>query len=176
MIDYILEFELSILGFLQNLRFDFLDSFFVFITHLGDKGALWIILGFTLCFMPKYKRAGICVLLALLISFVICNLTLKPIISRIRPYEYIEDIKLLIGKPKDFSFPSGHSSSSFCAAFSVWLKNKKIGTVCIIIAGLIAFSRLYLHVHFPSDVLVGIAIGILSAISANLIIEKSQFS
>jgi len=58
----------------------------------------------------------------------------------------------------------------------VWLKNKKIGTVCIIIAGLIAFSRLYLHVHFPSDVLVGIAIGILSAISANLIIEKSQFS
>lgn len=173
MMEFILEFELSILNFLQNIRCDLSDAFFSLITHLGDKGIFWIALGLILCFIPKYKKTGACLLLALLINFVMCNLTLKPIIARIRPYEHIEGIKLLIATPRDFSFPSGHSSASFAAAYSVWLKSKKWGTMCLCVAGLIAFSRLYLYVHFPSDVIFGIILGILSSILAHRLIHKS---
>lgn len=113
-------------------------------------------------------------LLALLINFIICNLSLKPLVARIRPYEYVSDIKLLVNKLSDFSFPSGHSSSSFAAAFALCLNNKKWGKVCLIIAGLIAFSRLYLFVHFPSDVLAGIILGIFSGFMAYKILNKKQ--
>ena len=113
-------------------------------------------------------------LIALLISFVICNITLKPLFSRIRPYEYVEGIKLLINKPDDFSFPSGHSSSSFAAALSLWFYNKKWGRVCIVTASVIAFSRLYLHVHFPSDVIFGIMIGVMSSYIARRLISKTK--
>jgi undecaprenyl-diphosphatase len=172
MFEFFLETELIILNFLQLLRCSFFDSLFVFITHLGDKGMLWILMGLCLCLTPKYKRAGFCVLLALLINFVICNITLKPLIARTRPYEYVEGIKLLINRPKDFSFPSGHSSSSFAAAFSVWFYNKKWGRMSLVIASFIAFSRLYLHVHFPTDVVFGIMIGIFSSFTARYLISK----
>ena len=172
MFEFILETELAILNYIQTIRCVFFDLAFVFITHLGDKGMLWIIIGLSLCFTKKYKRAGYCVLLALLINLVICNITLKPLVARTRPYEYIEGIKLLINKPKDFSFPSGHSSASFAAAFSVWLYNKKWGRVSLVIASLIAFSRLYLHVHFLTDVMFGILIGVFASFVARLLITK----
>ncbi len=174
MLEFILETELIILNFLQLLRCSFLDSIFVFITHLGDKGMLWIFIGLCLCLTPKYKRAGFCVLIALLINFIICNITLKPLIARTRPYEYVEGIKLLINKPNDFSFPSGHSSSSFAAAFSVWLYKKKWGRMTIVIASFIAFSRLYLYVHFPTDVVFGIMIGVFSSFIARYLISKAK--
>ncbi|MBO5743874.1 MAG: phosphatase PAP2 family protein [Clostridia bacterium] len=174
MAEFILETELAILNLIQMLRCSFLDLILTFITHLGDKGFLWIALGLGLCFVKKHRRTGVCILLALLINLIICNLSLKPLIARVRPYEYAEGIKLLINEPHDFSFPSGHSSSSFAAAFSVWYTNRKWGTVCALLAGLIAFSRLYLYVHFPSDVLFGILIGILSAFAAKSVVGKSH--
>ena len=174
MTEFLLELELAVLNFINNLQNPISDSIMVFITHLGDKGLLWIALGLTLCFIPKHKRAGECLFLALLINFVICNLSLKPLIARLRPYEYVGGIKLLISEPGDFSFPSGHSSSSFASAVSVWLYNKKLGTLCLIVAYLIAFSRLYIYVHFPSDVISGIIIGIFSALISEKIISKSN--
>lgn len=171
MAEFILENELAILNFLQMLRCSFLDVVLTFVTHLGDKGFLWIVLGLCLCFIKKHRKTGLCIFLALLINLIICNLSLKPLIARIRPYEYAEGIKLLINTPKDFSFPSGHSSSSFAGAFCVWFANKKWGMACIILAGLIAFSRLYIYVHFPSDVVAGIAVGILSAFIAKALIS-----
>jgi undecaprenyl-diphosphatase len=174
MYEIILETELFILNSIHSISCSFLDSIFLFITHLGDKGMLWILLGLCLCFSKKHRKAGLCMLLALLISFIICNLSLKPLVARIRPYEYVGDINLLVNKPSDFSFPSGHSSSSFAAAFGLWLSNKKWGRVCLIIAGMIAFSRLYLFVHFPSDVLAGIILGIFSGFMAYKILTKKQ--
>ncbi len=174
MYEIILEFELSILNALQSISCSLLDGIFVFITHLGDKGMLWILLGLCLCFFKKHRKAGLCMLFALLINFIICNITLKPLVARIRPYEYVSDIKLLVNKLSDFSFPSGHSSSSFAAALALWLNNKKWGRVSFIIAGLIAFSRLYLFVHFPSDVLAGIILGIFSGFVAYKILNKKQ--
>ncbi len=174
MSEIILETELSILNIIHSISCSFLDYIFVFITHLGDKGMLWILLGLCLCFSKRYRNAGLCMLLALLINFVICNLSLKPLVARIRPYEYVSDINLLINTPSDFSFPSGHSSSSFAAAFGLWLNNRKWGRVCLVIAGMIAFSRLYLFVHFPSDVLAGIILGIFSGFMAYKILIKKQ--
>lgn len=173
MAEFILEAELAVLNFIQMLRCNVLDVVLTFVTHLGDKGFLWIALGLCLCFIKKHRKTGLCILFALLINLIICNLSLKPLIARVRPYEYAEGMKLLINTPKDFSFPSGHSSSSFAAAFSVWFADRRCGTVCILLAGLIAFSRLYIYVHFLSDVLAGIAVGILSAFIAKVLITKS---
>ena len=153
MIDIFVNSELSVLRFLNSLHNPITDKFFVFITHLGDKGIIWILIGLILCFLPKYRRSGITMLLSLLLMLVIGNLTIKPIVARIRPYEYIDGIKLLIEKPSDFSFPSGHTFSSFTAAYSVFLYHKREGVAFLALAFLIAFSRLYLCVHFPSDVL-----------------------
>lgn len=175
MTEFFLAAELSVLSFLNNLHTPLLDSIFVFITHLGDKGLLWIILGLILIFIPKYKKAGYCVLLALLINLIICNITLKPLFARVRPYEYVEGLRLLIEKPHDFSFPSGHSAASFAAATAMQLNFKKWGIPFLVIAFLIAFSRLYLHVHFPSDVIFGILLGILSAYISYRLISKTKF-
>lgn len=175
--EFFVEAELSVLNFLNNLHTPLLDSIFVFITHLGDKGLLWIMLGLVLVFIPKYKKAGYCVLLALLINLIICNITLKPLFARIRPYEYVDGLKLLIEKPHDFSFPSGHSAASFAASMALYLNFKKTGIPFLVIAFLIAFSRLYLHVHFPSDVICGILLGIASAfVSCKLVSKTKLFS
>lgn len=128
--------------------------------------------------------------LSLILSFVVCNLTLKPVIARPRPFEIYKDMTLLIKAPTDFSFPSGHSASSFAAAFAFlmgnikikddkkYLSNKKWVFALIFLATLIALSRLYLYVHFPSDVfvaiLLGIAFGYISAKIVDFIYAKNR--
>ena len=173
--EFFVEAELSLLNLINNLHTPLLDSIFVFITHLGDKGLLWIMLGLVLVFIPKSKKAGYCVLLALLINLIICNITLKPLLARIRPYEYVDGLKLLIEKPHDFSFPSGHSAASFAASTALYLNFKKTGIPFLVIAFLIAFSRLYLHVHFPSDVVCGMLLGTTAAFVSCKLMSKTKF-
>lgn len=174
MVDFALDIEFSILDFIYSLHTPFMDKLWVFITHLGDKGLLWIFLGLVMCFTKKYRRAGATMLLALLLDFVIANLTLKPIFARIRPFEYVDGIKLLVDKPLDFSFPSGHSFASFAAADSVFLFHKKEGICLFILASFIAFSRLYLYVHFPTDVICGVVFGIGVSHLAKFVINKTK--
>ena len=160
MIDMFVNLELSVLEFFNSIHNPVLDRIFIFITHLGDKGIFWIITGLVLCFIPKYRKSGITMLLALLLMLIIGNITIKPLVARVRPYEYMDSVKILIEKPSDFSFPSGHTFSSFAAACSVFLYHKKLGLVFFVLAFLIAFSRLYICVHFPSDVICGAFFGI----------------
>ncbi len=167
-----LDFEFSVLNFLYSLHNSALDSIMVFITHLGDAGILWIAMGLVMLFIPKYRKAGVCVLLALVLDFIVANLTLKPLVARIRPYEYVDFVELLIHKPSDFSFPSGHSFAAFASAMSVYLYHKKEGMALLVLASLIAFSRLYLYVHFPSDVICGILLGIAIAFIARVITDR----
>ena len=94
------------------------------------------------------------------------NLVLKPLAARPRPCWIDEQVKLLVAAPKDYSFPSGHSAASFAAAVSIFVMHKKEGAAALILACLIAFSRLYLFVHFPTDVLAGIAVGFICAFLA----------
>ena len=172
--------EFVILNLIQQVKNPFLNGFFTFITHLGDGGVLWLFVAVSFIIYGKYKKnqntflCGISMLMAIVTGFITGNLILKPLIARPRPFDGL-DIKLLITSPKDFSFPSGHTLSSFAAGVSILLRNKKLGIVAIILASLIAFSRMYLYVHFPSDILAGILLGTASAYFSKYITNKVYF-
>lgn len=166
-----LNFEFYILDLISVLKCGILDHFMTFVTTLGDSGFIWILLGVVLTIFKKTRKEGITVLLALLLGFIICNIILKPIIARTRPFD-IRDVALIIPRPSDFSFPSGHSTSSFAAATAIFLSNRKYGKFALVFALLVAFSRLYLGVHFPTDVIFGSILGAGSAYTVHLIMKK----
>lgn len=142
------------------MRNGFLDALFPAITRLGDGGAVWIAVALIFIGPKKYRADGITLISALLLCVLVGNICLKPLIARVRPCEINTAVSLLIPRPTDYSFPSGHAMSSFAAATVVFYRNKRMGVCAILLAAVIAFSRLYLYVHYPSDILGGIAIGI----------------
>lgn len=147
-------FELEILKSIQNLfGCGFMDFIMSWITKIGNLGAVWIVIGVVLLCTKKNRRLGIMLLLGLLLGFILGNLLLKNIIARPRPCWIDSSFPLLIKSPADFSFPSGHTLSSFISSFVIFGKNKSFGILAFVFAALIAFSRLYLFVHFPTDVL-----------------------
>ena len=153
--------ELKILIWIQDIFSNpILDKFFIFISSIGNLGMIWIILGIVLLFTKKYRNAGFLILTSLLMSLFITNIFLKNYIARIRPFD-VYKVSLLIKAPTDFSFPSGHTSAAFAAALTFMHFNKKIGIYFVILAVLIGISRLYLFVHYPTDVIAGGIIGIL---------------
>ena len=174
---FTLPFDFEILEFIQaNLRNTFCDAFFPAITHLGDAGIFWIALSLILFIIPKTRKIGLCSGLALFINLIIVNFGLKPVIARTRPYDMIEEyaahgLNLLTKIQTDFSFPSGHTSSSFASATVLFAHNKKGGAAALFLAVLIAFSRLYVAVHFPSDVLAAVLIGIICGTIAYFIMK-----
>ena len=131
------------------------------ITTLGNGGAIWIAIAILLLINKKYRKYGVLLSISLLLCLLVGNIFLKPTVARIRPFDLNDTIKILIEKPMDYSFPSGHTMSSFAAATILFYMNKKIGSFAYILASRIAFSRLYLYVHFPSDVLTGLIVGVL---------------
>lgn len=153
--------EMDFLLFLQTLHTPALDFFFSKLTLLGNGGIFWILCALVLLCTKKYRKCGILFLLSLLACFLPGNVFLKNVVARERPCWVNTNVLLLISNPKDFSFPSGHSMHSFVGALSLWYANKKWGIAAFILAGLIAFSRMYLFVHYPTDVLAGIAIGLI---------------
>ena len=159
-------FDLPILEWIaSNLQSPFMDAVMPIITLLGDAGIFWIAVAVVLLFIPKYRKAGISMGIALIMGLIVCNLTMKPLFQRPRPYDYQllhfgKEIKLLIEAQHDFSFPSGHTLASFEAAIALAIHNKKMGIPALVLACLIAFSRLYLYVHYPTDVLFSVAMGI----------------
>lgn len=173
--------EIHILNALQNIRTPFLDSIMTFITTLGNAGIIWIIVGILLLFKnnKKYKMIGFTLLLSLIISSVIGLVIMKPIIRRPRPFEAFGFKDLLIDKPLGFSFPSGHTSSSFASATSIYLFDKKLGLFAFLFSALIAFSRMYHYVHYPTDIIGGIILGLLSGVISKKMrdgIEKRQLN
>ncbi|MEG0995074.1 MAG: phosphatase PAP2 family protein [Bacilli bacterium] len=170
LINYVDKYILQLIKtYLFNPFFDYIMPL---ITMLGDNGLIWIIIALGLLIIKKYRKIGIMILVAITISFIICSVILKPMFNRPRPNEHLENIELLIKPPTDFSFPSGHTSVSIAGAFIIFYANKKMGILAYILAGLIAFSRMYLFVHYPSDILGGIIIGIISGVLAIKIINS----
>lgn len=166
--DLIFNMEADILLFIQNyIRQDWMDGFWKFITMLGNSGWFWIAVSLILIVPKRTRTIGITALIALAIGALITNVALKNIVARTRPYELIDGLVLMIEKQSDFSFPSGHTCASFAASM-VYLKMmpKKYGVPFVVLAALIAFSRLYVGVHFPTDVLGGLVIGMFSAWAA----------
>lgn len=170
----------AILLFIQEyIRCDLLDPIMVFITHTGDYGVLCIGIALVLLLVPKTRRFGNIVAASLLIEFIVTNGIIKNAVARTRPYYVIDELILMIEEQPDFSFPSGHAGITFAFAgaflFSLMFGLKgfsdsrkfKIATVVVMIyAVLLAFSRLYVGVHYPTDVLAGTAIGLGTALTA----------
>ena len=132
------------------------------ISRLGDKGFIWIAAALLLVLFPRTRRLGVAVAAALAIEIFLCSGLIKPLAARICPCEINTGIQMLVARPTDYSFPSGHTAASFAAASALYFRRSRWWLPAGLLAALIALSRLYLYVHFPTDVLGGAALGILS--------------
>ena len=148
-------FDSVILNWFQSIQNEFLTVLFKAITFLGEGGLIWIALGLCLIAYKKTRWVGISVLLALLFSLLVGNVTLKPLVARPRPCWRNSLVNLLIQNPKDYSFPSGHALSSFAAAMAIFMNRRKMGVAALLFAFIMGCTRLYFYVHYPTDVLAG---------------------
>ena len=151
--------EFEILYAINNLHNPILDKIMVAITSLGNAGLMWIGIAIFLLFIKKTRKCGFLMLISMILGLIIGNGFLKNVLQRQRPCWLDSNIPLLIPNPHDYSFPSGHTLASFEAAIMICLHNKKWGGISLVLAAIIAFSRMYLFVHFPTDILGGIMLG-----------------
>ena len=166
--------DFKILYALQSIRTPFLDSLWLFITNMaGSMGEFWLIVGALLLIFRKTRKWGFSVLLSYALVFVVGQFVLKDLIARPRPCHLDETIQLLVSRPSSYSCPSTHTAWAFGAAASLFMNNKKAGIGACVAAALIGFSRMYLFVHFPTDVLAGVALGILMGLIAAFAINKA---
>lgn len=148
----------------QHLRTDMLTPFMKIVTFLGNGGWFWILCVVVLLAVPKTRKTGYAAVLSLIFGVIVTNLLLKNIVARPRPFAEIEALIPLIAKPTDFSFPSGHTTASFAVALVMLrMLPKKIGIPAVVLAALVAFSRLYLGVHYPTDVLTGFVVALVGS-------------
>ena len=167
--------EIEILSMLQKIRTPLLDIFMSNITKLGNAGIVWILLTIVLLLIPKTRKSGLILAAALIVDLILCNGILKPLIARIRPFDVNSAIQLIVAKPHDYSFPSGHTAASFTAVMALYLAGeKKMWKAALVLAVLIALSRLYLYVHYPTDIIGGVIFGSLSGYLGYKIVEWIQ--
>ncbi len=172
--DFIINADLAVLDFIrEHFANPVLDWFFKIITMFGEAGIFFIAVALVMVCFKKTRKTGFMIGAALALGFLIGNLGLKPLVHRIRPYEYGgRDIALIIDKLDDFSFPSGHTLAAFEAATVLMIRDRKhFGIPALVLAVLIALSRLYLYVHYPSDVLGGAILGTIFGVLGVLIVE-----
>lgn len=205
--DVFLNFDLSVFEWIQSIQTGILNTIMVVITTLGDEGIFFIALGIVLMCFKKHRKAGMAVLVALLVMEVGNNLVLKELIARPRPFfifnpdaipldhknyaEILEKVTAsverlpelaarwvdtyrfpnLVHAPSSWSFPSGHTSSAFAAAFAVLWYNRKIGIPTVVFAALMGFSRIYVQVHYCTDVIAGTLVAVVYALIAVLIMK-----
>lgn len=177
-VEIITNIDFSILDFIQeNIRNAFLDPVMAVLGYLGEAGAVWIILGIVLLFFRKTRPAGVCMLAAMALGYLIGDIGIKHLVARPRPFLVNTDVDLYINAPTSHSSPSGHSTASFAAVTSLFgmLKEKRwIAYSALGLAILIVFSRLYNYVHYPSDVLCGMILGIICGSIMILIFKKTK--
>lgn len=166
------ELEFSFLYVLQGLHTPFLDKFMTSVTFLGNSGWFFIVLGAALLCFERTRKTGFLVLVSLLVGLIIGNGAIKHLVMRARPCWIDQTVPLLIENPTDYSFPSGHTLAAFETAFIIFLVNRRWGIPMLGLAAVIGLSRLYLFVHFPTDVLSGMALGIFIAWFVSRTIDK----
>lgn len=182
--DSFLSFDLSVFQWIQGIQNDFLDAVLVGITTLGNAGAIFIVLGLGLFITKKYRKAGFAVIVALLVMLICNDLFLKELFARPRPFNLFDSdpqkyaewgrayiYPELVNKPSSYSFPSGHTSSAFAAAIALLWQNRKWGVPVTIFAALMGFSRIYVEVHYCTDVIAGVVSGAVCALAAVLIVK-----
>lgn len=159
-----MEWEFTVLNNIQGWRNDFLDRLMPCISFLGYWGLLWIVITVMCLAVRKYRKLGRSLAFSMIFGFIACNIILKRIVQRMRPYVLNGTVKLIVPPESDFSFPSGHTFFAFSAATIIFIYNKKLGALAYLAAFAIAFSRLYLYVHFPTDIIFGALFGIVIAV------------
>lgn len=164
--------ELAILNFIQQLRCEPLDAAMRFVSWTGNHGMVWILLAVALLLLRRQRLHGLSSAAALILDLVSCNLILKPLIGRMRPFAAVPEMNLLVPAPLDASFPSGHTAASFAVVFALKASGSPLWKPALIWAVLMAFSRLYLYVHWPTDVLGGIALGVAVGWAGAKIVQK----
>lgn len=184
MIETITSIDFQILNLIQEtLRCAFMDAAMAVFSYLGEAGAIWVLTGIVLLLFRKTRAAGVMLLTAVALGFLVGEVGIKNIVCRVRPFYFNTDLVMNIHAPSGYSFPSGHSCSSFAAAFVLLQRFKEkhfvrqwwVGIAAYAVAILIAFSRLYNYVHYPSDVLAGIVLGTLSALLVCFIFHKLRW-
>ena len=168
------EIEAPILLWIQeNLRIGPLNPFIIALTSIANGGIFWILLTVVLLLFKKYRTCGLMCTASLIIDVITVNAVIKNIVARVRPYDMIENLTILIARQPDTSFPSGHSSVSFAVAVVIFRNcDKKIGIPALILAFMIALSRLYVGVHYPTDVICGMIAGSLCALASEYLVKK----
>ena len=166
--------EIHILDMIQNLRTPIGDVVVPLITRLGDAGIIWIILTVLLLIIPKTRKTGVIMMAALLADVLLCNVVIKNLVARTRPFDVNTAVQLLVAKPRDYSFPSGHTAASFASVTALYLAGEKKMWKALVLAVLIALSRLYLYVHYPTDIIGGVVFGSLSGYLGYKIVEWIQ--
>ena len=171
------DMDFAVLDWIQaNLKCGFLDFLMPKITMLGEHGIFVILLGIAMLFFKKYRRAGIASLSVMAVAYIAVNKLLKNIVARPRPCWINTAVELISSVPNEYSFPSGHTLYITIAATILMHYDKRLGIPAVVLAVLIGFSRLYLYVHFPTDViagaLLGIGFGLLAIFTADKIAER----
>lgn len=182
--DSFLNFDLSVFQWIQGIQNELLNALMVGITTLGNGGAAFIVIGLALLFTKKYRKAGLAVIVALLVMLLCNDLFLKEFFARPRPFNLFETdpqkyafwgegyvFPELISRPTSFSFPSGHTASAFAAAIALLWHNRKFGIPVTVFAALMGFSRIYVEVHYCTDVIAGVVSGTICAFIAVLIVK-----
>lgn len=165
--------ELQILDWIQQMRTPAGDVWMPLISRLGNAGMIWILLMCLLLVIPRTRKWGIALAAALCLDAVICNMILKPVVGRIRPCDVNQSVQLLIARPADYSFPSGHTAASFTTVAALYFAGaKKLWKITLPLALLMAFSRMYLYVHYPTDVLGGVIVGCAAGYLGNRLAER----
>lgn len=157
------QMDMDVLMWLQeNLRQEGLDQVFSFFTRLGNNGELWIALLVVLFIIPPFRRMALTAVASLISSALLVEFVIKPLVARVRPYVTVEGLFSLVGPERSYSFPSGHSATAFAVAYVLArMLPVKYGAPILLLAALMAFSRLYVGVHYPTDVLAGVLVGVL---------------
>ena len=180
--DSLLGFDLAVFGWVQSIQSHFLTAIMTTVTTLGDEGIIFIVLGLVLLCTKKYRKAGVSILVALVVMLVLNNLVLKELIARPRPfnldpeaydwwYEVYKYPYFKIHQPSSFSFPSGHTSSAFAAAIALLCHDRKLGIPTTIFAAIMGFSRIYVEVHYCTDVIAGAVVALVYAFIAAGIVK-----
>lgn len=175
-LETVFSIDFSVLDFIQStMRCDFLNVVMAFFSYIGESGGIWIITAVIMLCFRKTRATGVMVICAVVIGFLIGEIGIKNLVCRPRPFTINTDVELTIKTPSGYSFPSGHTCSSFAAATVMIVRDKRFGIPAICVAVLVAFSRLYNYVHFPSDVLCGMLLGIICATAVVIIFKKAGF-
>ena len=167
------ELDFAILGWIQlNLRCEWLDWLMPKVTLFGELGLFWIAVTIVLLLAKQHRRCGAMLACGLTAGLIVGNGLMKHLVARARPCWIDPSVNMLVAVPTDFSFPSGHTLACFIAATVLLRYDRRLGIPALCIAVAVAFSRLYLYVHFPTDVLCGAALGVVIGCAVTYLFER----